>query len=356
MPFSAYYMTPDGELKINLKADQLKSIYDSNNGLLWVDISELNNEDRQLLLETFKFHPLTIEDCVSTNIHPPKVDDFGEYLFMILHGVNYAVESEVVDTAELSVFLGSNYVVTSHNYSILSIDSVKQMVERDGRPMRQGTDFLTYSIIDALVDNVLPTLDKMTEIVENIEEQVIHQPQQSILEATLKLRRSSVRLHRVMAPQREVLNRLSRSDCNLIGDNTRIFYRDIYDHIVRIEDLNQTVRDMTDNALTTYISSISNKQNEVMKILSIVAAIFLPLSLITGIFGMNFTNMPELELSWGYYAVVGFIGFAILIVLWIFWARGWINWGKRRISMPKNFKADRSKLIGYTQRLKKRQH
>ncbi|MFC2014381.1 magnesium/cobalt transporter CorA [Chloroflexota bacterium] len=346
MAFTAYYLAPNGELHINLTEEQVKSSYDSGEGLLWVDIVETANEDGQFLETYFKFHQLTIEDCISINIHPPKVDDFGDHIFMILHGVNYAVESEVVGTAELAVFLGRNFVVSSHSFPMLSVDSVKQMVERDGLLMRRSADFLVYSIMDALVDNVMPTVDKMTEVGEDIEEEVIRQPHQRTLEAILKLKRSAVHLHRVMAPQREVLNRMSRGDFALIREEARIYYRDIYDHIVRIEDLNQTVRDMADNALATYMSSIANKQNEVMKILSIVAAIFLPLGLITGIFGMNFTNMPELNLSWGYYAVIGFILFTILTVLGLFWRQGWINWGRKRISIPKTFLADRSKLVG----------
>jgi len=347
MAFIAYYLAPTGELQRDLTEDQVNNSYISGEGLLWVDISETTSEDGQFLERVFKFHQLAIEDCISVNIHPPKVDDFGDYLFIIVHGVNYAVESEVVKTAELAIFLGKNYVVSSHSYPLLSVEAVKQQVERDGRPLRRSADFLAYSIIDTLVDNVLPTVDKMTEIAEDIEEEVIRQPHQSTLEAILKLKRSTVHLHRVMAPQREVLNRISRGDFKIIGDEARIFYRDIFDHIVRIEDLNQTVRDMTDSALATYMSSLANKQNEVMKILSIVAAIFLPLGLITGVFGMNFTNMPELNISWGYYAVLGFIGLAILTIIGVFWSRGWINWGRRRISIPKTFLADSSKLLGH---------
>jgi len=356
MPFTAYYLAPDGKLHKNLAEGQVKNSYDSGVGLLWVDTSETTNEDGQFLERVFHFHPLAIEDCISTNIHPPKVDDFEDYIFIIVHGVNYAVESEVVVTAELAIFLGKNYVVSNHSYPLLSIEAVKQLVERDGRPMRRSADFLAYTILDTLVDNVLPTVDKMTEMAENIEEEVVHQPQQSTLEAILKLKRSAVHLHRVMAPQREVLNRISRGDFVLIGEDAKIFYRDIYDHIVRIEDLNQTVRDMTDNALATYMSSVANRQNEVMKVLSIVAAIFLPLGIITGIFGMNFVNMPELNLSWGYYAVLGFIGLAILSVIGLFWARGWINWGRRPVIRIKPFAVDKKKLAGYIGRIKKGRH
>lgn len=355
MAFTAYYLAPDGELHQNLTEDQVKSSLASGDGVLWVDIPETSSEDGQFLDRVFGFHALAIEDCVSTNIHPPKVDGFADHIFIIVHGVNYAVESEVVETAELALFLGANYLVSSHSYPLLSIEDVKQRVERDGRPMRRGADFLAYAILDALADNVLPTVDKMTQIAEEIEEDVIRQPQQPTLEAILKLKRSAVRLHRVMAPQREVLNRISRGDFASVGEEARIFYRDVYDHVVRIEDMNQTVRDMADNALATYLSSVANKQNEVMKVLSIVAAIFLPLGLVTGIFGMNFANMPELNLPWGYYGVLGLIGFAILLVTGLFWARGWVNWGRRRVSVPKTFMADPSKLLGHAGRLVRRQ-
>lgn len=336
--------------------EEVKSSLHSGSGLLWVDISEPTTEDGHFLENVFQFHPLAIEDCLSTNIHPPKADNFDDYLLLIVHGVNYTIESDVVETAELAIFLGRNFVVSSHHRPLLSIEAVRQMVERDGRPLKRNADFLVHSIIDALVDNVLPAVNKLTEIVENVEEEVIRQPHHSMLELILKLKRSALHLHRVMSPQRELLSRISRGDFKIVGDEARIFYRDIYDHIVRIEDLNQSVRDMTDNALTTYLSSIANRQNEVMKILSIVAAIFLPLSLITGVFGMNFVNMPELNLSWGYYAVLGFIGLAILIVVLLFWAKGWINWGRRRISLTKTFAVDRIRLLGYVGRLTKRQH
>jgi len=353
MPLQVYYLTPEGELRRELTEAQVKSSVESGDGLLWVDIGETTDEDGQFLERVFKFHPLAVEDCLSTKIHPPKVDDFGDYLFIVVHGVNYAVESEVVETAELAIFLGRNFVVSNHNHPLFSIEAVKQQVERDGRPMRRGADFLAHSLIDTLIDNVLPTVDKMTDIAEDIEEEVVRQPQQPTLEAILKLKRSAVHLHRVMAPQREVLNRMSRGDFVVIGEAARIFYRDIYDHVVRIEDLNQTIRDMTDNALATYLSSVANRQNEVMKVLSIVAAIFLPLTLLVGIYGMNFENMPELRVAWGYYAVLGFIGLAILIVVLLFWARGWINWGRKPVMRIKSFAAEKERLVGYIDRFRR---
>ena len=354
MSFSIYYLSPDGELRRDLTEEQIKASLESKRGLLWVDILNATEEDAKFLAQTFGLHPLAIEDCLSKKIHSPKVDDFGGYLFIIIHGINYAVESEVVETAELAIFLGSNFVISNHNFPLYSVEGVRRTVENDARPMKRGADFLAHALIDLLVDNVMPTIDKMTELAEDIEEEVLREPQQSTLEAILKLKRSAVHIHRVMAPQREVLNRISRGDFRVVREDAKVFYRDIYDHIVRIEDLNQTVRDMSDNALSTYLSSIANRQNEVMKVLSVVAAIFLPLTLVVGVYGMNFENMPELKSPWGYYAVLGFIVTAIIGVIWQFWSRGWINWGRRRVIRIKPLVVEKDKLVGYTGRIKRK--
>jgi len=353
MPFTSYYLSPEGELRSELSNEEIKAAFKSNQGLLWVDVGDTTKEDGEFLEQTFGFHPLAVEDCVSTNIHPPKVDDFEEYLFIVVHGVNHAGESDVVETAELAVFLGANFVVSNHNLPLYSVESVKHSVENNTRVMRRGADFLAHTLIDALIDNIMPTIDRMTEIADDIEEQVVQNPQQPTLEAILKLKRSATHLHRVMAPQREVLNRISRGDYRVVREDAKIFYRDIYDHVVRIEDLNQTVRDMTDNALATYLSAVANRQNEVMKVLSIVAAIFLPLTLIAGIYGMNFENMPELKTSWGYYAVLGFIGAVIIVIMWLFWSKGWVNWGRRRIFGIRPLTIEMERLRGYTRHFRK---
>jgi magnesium transporter len=280
-------------------------------------------------------------------LHSPKVDDFGSYLFMILHGINYVSQSDIVETSELAVFLGKNFVVSQHNNVMYSTEYAKQMIEKDGRPMKRGPDFLAHMLIDTMIDNVLPTIDRMSEIAEDIEEKVIRNPQQTTLEELLKLKRSTLRVHRVMAPQREVLNRLSRGDYGIIGSEAKIFYRDVYDHLVRIEDLNQTIRERTDNLLATYLSSVSNRQNETMKVLAIVAAIFMPLTLLAGIYGMNFENMPELKWQWGYFAVLGIMAVVIVFVLWRFWAGKWFSRGKRQMERMKPFTVSPEKIFGY---------
>ncbi|MFC2021327.1 magnesium/cobalt transporter CorA [Chloroflexota bacterium] len=347
MPFQAYYLVPDDTLKSDLSRDEVKAALESGQGLLWLDITETTEEDGQFLAETFKFHQLTIEDTISPLIHPPKVDDLEDYLFIIVHGINHLAESDIVETAELGIFLGKNYIVSAHNFPLFSVQEVKQMVERDARPMKRGPDFLAHTLMDTLIDNILPTIDKMSDIAEEIEEETIRSPRQTTLESILKLKRSILRVHRVMVPQREVFNRLSRREFKIISDEAQIFYRDVYDHIVRIEDLNQGLRDRADNALATHLASVANKQNETMKVLSIVAAIFLPLSLIAGIYGMNFKYMPELEWGWGYFAVLGFMLMVVSIVIWRFWASNWIAWGGKQVKRANLFAVDPLKLVGH---------
>jgi magnesium transporter len=347
MPFTAYYLSPEGTLQRDLSEKDIKAAFESKQGLLWVDIVETNQEDSKLLEQTLLLHPLAIEDCISPDIHPPKIDDFGDYLFIIVHGINHVAESEIVETAELAIFLGPNFMVSNHNFPLYSVEAVRRGVEDNGRLLKRGVNFLTHALIDSLIDNILPTVDKMAEMAEEIEEEAIRGPQQTTLEGILKLKRSTLRIHRIMAPQREVLNRLSRGEFSIIKREAQIFYRDIYDHLVRIEDLNQSIRDGADNAMANYLSSVANRQNETMKVLSMVATIFLPLTLVAGIYGMNFEYMPELTWHWGYFAVLALIGVVILGAIWRFWVSNWITWGRRRTRRVKSFTVEPKMLAGY---------
>ena len=347
MPIKAYYLAPNGNLQRDLTEEEIMRAYESKQGLIWVDISETTEGDGKFLEKGFHFHHLAIEDCISGQIHPPKIDDFGEYIFIIVHGINYATESDIVETAELAIFLGKHFVISNHHAPLYSVREVEQMIESDDRVMKRGADFLAHTLVDALVDNVMPTIDSMSNVAEEIEEEVIRKPQPVTLDGIMKLKRSTMRVHRVMAPQREVLNRLSRGEFLMIKPETQIYYRDVYDHVVRVEDLNQTIRDRADNALSTYLSSVANRQNETMRVLSVVATIFLPLTLLAGIYGMNFEYMPELQWRWGYFMVLGIILLVVLIVIWRFWVSGWFAWGKRHITWARPFIVNGNRIRGY---------
>ncbi len=301
----AFYMAPSGELLDQLDKKQVQDLLIKKDGLLWIDIEDVTDEDAELLSAVFGFHPLAVEDCISRDIHPPKIDDFEDYLFVIVHGINYHTESEVVETTELAFFMGKNYVVTTHDVPMRSISSMLDHIRKDGRLMRRGADFLTHDIIDALVDNIMPTIEQMDEKNDQLEDEALHKPKRETLMAIMQLKRSILSLTRIILPQREIVNRLSRGEYNLISERAQIYYRNIFDHLVRIEMLTLGLRDMTESVLSTYLSSVSNRMNEVMKVLTLIATIFIPLTFIAGIYGMNFANMPELALRYGYFVILG---------------------------------------------------
>jgi magnesium transporter len=301
----AFYMAPSGELLDQLDKKQVQDLLIKKDGLLWIDIEDVTDEDAELLSAVFGFHPLAVEDCISRDIHPPKIDDFEDYLFVIVHGINYHTESEVVETTELAFFMGKNYVVTTHDVPMRSISSMLDHIRKDGRLMRRGADFLTHDIIDTLVDNIMPTIEQMDEKNDQLEDEALHKPKRETLMAIMQLKRSILSLTRIILPQREIVNRLSRGEYNLISERAQIYYRNIFDHLVRIEMLTLGLRDMTESVLSTYLSSVSNRMNEVMKVLTLIATIFIPLTFIAGIYGMNFANMPELALRYGYFVILG---------------------------------------------------
>jgi magnesium transporter len=300
----AFYLTPDEKLLDQLDMEQIRGFLATGEGLLWVDMENVTDKDAELLSNVFCFHPLAVEDCISKDIHPPKIDDFEDYLFIIVHGINYHIESEVVETTELALFLGKNYVVTSHDIPMRSISSMLDRVRKDGRLMRRGADLLAHDIIDTLVDNIMPTIEEMDEKNDQLEAEALHEPKRETLISIMQLKRSIMALTRVILPQREIVNRLSRGEYALISERAQIYYRNIYDHLVRIEMLTLGLRDMTESVLSTYLSSVSNRMNEVMKVLTLIATIFIPLTFVAGIYGMNFANMPELELKYGYFIIL----------------------------------------------------
>ncbi|MBL7119052.1 MAG: magnesium/cobalt transporter CorA [Dehalococcoidia bacterium] len=353
MPYKAYYLGPDGKLQRDLSEEDIRSAFAAKEGLLWVDVRETTEEDDAFLARIFNFHHLAIEDCVSPRLHAAKIDDFDDYLFITVHGVNHRAESDIVEMTEMGIFLGSHFVVSNHNFPLYSVEAVMRQVDDSGRPMKRGADFLAHALIDTLVDNVLPTIDRMGDVAEELEEEVIRHPQQSTLEAIMKLKRSAVRVRRVMTPQREIMNRLSRGEFPIIRQEALVFFRDVYDHVVRIGDMNQALLDRADNALAMYMSSIANRQNETMRVLTIVATIILPLTLLAGIYGMNFENMPELRTSWAYHAVLGFMGAVVFGGICWFWARRWISWGRRRVPGARLFAVEGERIIGYFHQLSK---
>jgi len=204
------------------------------------------------------------------------------------------------------------------------VSSVSDRVREDGRLMRRGADFLAHDLIDALVDNIMPTIEEMDEKNDELEDEALHQPKRETLMSIMQLKRSILALTRITLPQREIVNGLSRGEYALISERTQIYYRNIYDHLVRIEMLALGLRDMAEGVLSTYLSSVSNRMNEVMKVLTLIATIFIPLTFIAGIYGMNFANMPELNWRYGYSGILIIMAVIGISLVLYFRRRRWL--------------------------------
>jgi magnesium transporter len=317
----------DAPRQFNLSPDQMAQALQNPEGLLWVSLEQPTEEEiRVVLQDVFHFHPLAIEDCISDDYQAPKVDVFGKYLFIIVHALQPDFPLDHLDTVELNCFLGQNYLVTSYLAAEMApVRAVWERLEQDERPLEHGPDFLCYTILDRLVDEFMPILDVMDEEIDRLEDEVVlARPKPTVLQRILSLKHSIATLRRIIAPQREVMNRLSRDDLPQIIAPHRIYYRDIYDHLVRIHDLSESIRDVVTGTLDTYLSATNNRLSEVMKALTIVSTIFLPLSWIAGIYGMNFEYFPEIHWRYGYCYVWGVFILIVLGMLWYFRRREWI--------------------------------
>ena len=313
--------------------EKLPQLLQEQQSVIWVDMEAPSEADDHVLLDTFHFHPLTVEDC-RANRHHPKVEEFPDYIYFIVHAVRTDSSPDRFNTVELDGFLGPNYVLTYHHEHFPSIDKVKQSIRSSPVTCQRGAPFLLHHIIDGIVDDYLPVMDDFDERINVLENDIfaLNRANKDILEEILGLKRSVLRLRRISSKQLEVLFRMSHGQFQLISGPALPFYRDIYDHLVRVTDLAESYRDLISGSLEAYLSVVSNRLNEIMKVLTIFSAVMLPLTFIAGVYGMNFDNMPELHWHYGYYMAWGIMIMLASLMLIVFWRRGWIGGTEK----PKN--------------------
>jgi len=300
----------------------LPDLLKNKHSVLWIDLEDPTPSEVEILSKVFGFHPLAIEDCFS-NAHLPKVDDFGDYLFLILHGIKPDVKPRFFTTAQLNFFMSKNYLVTFHRQPSRSIEYAKNRCVKDAIPLSRGLDLLLHQILDRMVDNYFPILDDFDRLIDRIEDEVFKRSTQETLSKILSLKRDLMQLRRIAGPQREIFNRLSRDEFAVITERAHIYFRDVYDHIVRIWDLTESYRDLMNGVLEAYLSVVSNRLNAIMKILTIFTAILMPLTVITGIYGMNFQYIPELTWRYGYFTVLGVMAVISIGLLYFFKRKEW---------------------------------
>jgi len=320
------YRNGSEKIEENFTVADLPELLVDNNNVIWIDFENPTLDDDQVLLDVFKFHPLTVEDC-RANRHHPKVEEFPGYLYFIVHGVRAETDAEHFDTIELDGFLGQNFVVTYHHNKFRSINMVKKRARSSPVACQRGASYLLHQILDQIVDFYAPVMDDFDRRITKIEDRIFNlkSADDKVLSEIMNIKRNLMRLRRNASKQLDILYRMSHGEFSQIDQQMLPFYRDIHDHLVRVMDLTESYRDLIGSSLDTYLSVISNRMNEVMKLLAVFSAIMLPLTFIAGVYGMNFDNMPELRNPIGYFVVLFLMLSVAVGMLIFFWRKGWLG-------------------------------
>jgi magnesium transporter len=282
-------LTSDGQISNNIPPERWADILQDEHAILWLDIIEEPPEiSEKILRDIFHFHPLAVANALQ-DIHIPKVDDWDDYLYLVLHSVYLTPHpDDQINSLELDMFIGKNYLVSYQEQRIQEVENVWQNCQRDQRYIKRGPGYLVYQITDELVEGYTQVIESIEDQFEIIEDQIFDNPNRVSLERIFDYKRILLHLRRSILPQRDVLNRLARNDYPSLESQYKVFFRDVYDHLVRLNDVNDGLRELVSEALSSYLSVVNNHLNDVMKTLTIITTLFMPISFLTGFFGMNF--------------------------------------------------------------------
>jgi magnesium transporter len=288
---------------------------------LWIDSSDGDPELGQFLENLLKLHPLAVEDILQDR-PSPKVEDYGEYLYVVAHAP--LKNGRELSTCEVDLVWNKQWIFTHRRGDTPAVISMRDELKRNPRPLEKGPAFIAHGILDNMVDAYLPIVDAWDDEIDGIETDVIERPSRVVLQHIFDLKRALQRMRRVALHQRELLHRLSRGEFELVPEAALPFFRDVYDHFLRVADLADSYRELLSGALDAYLSTVSNRMNEVMKTLTIISSVLLPLTFIVGVYGMNFDFMPELHWKYGYLFVWGVLVAVASALILLFRRRGWL--------------------------------
>jgi len=296
----------------------------ADESVMWINVGGVHKvEVVEVLGKQFSLHPLLLEDVANTD-QRPKLDDYETYIFLVMKMLSLTNRQEIA-VEQVSLVLGRNYVLSFQENGTDVFQPVRERLRGGKGRMRQsGADYLLYALVDAIVDQYFAVLELLGEKIEALQHMVVADPQPETLKAIHALKRQLLFLRRAVWPLRDVMNNLSRSDCPFLQQSTKVFFRDVYDHVVQIVDTIETLREMVSASLDIYLSSVSYRLNAVMRVLTVITTIFMPLSFIASIYGMNFEYMPELKLQWGYPVVLGVMVIVGVGMLVLFKNKRWL--------------------------------
>ena len=291
----------------------------------WINVTGISKvTDLERVGECFKIHPLVLEDILEVG-QRPKVEDYDEYLYIVLNAIQPAAEGAELVAEEISLVLGPNYLLSFYTGGDDLYAPVRErLLQAKGRIRKLGADYLAYSLIDLVVDNYFVELEKFGDQMESLEDEVVANPSPRTLRDVHQFKNDMIMLRKSLWPLREVVARLERRESPLISENLGKYFRDVYDHTIIAIDTVETYRDILSGMLDIYLSSMSNRLNSIMKVLTIIATIFMPLTFITSLYGMNFKHMPELQWEYGYFMVLGMVVVIAVAMLEYFRRKRWI--------------------------------
>jgi len=316
----------DGSVETAPGPDALAEALRDPRCTLWVDAEGEPAEALEALAEEFDLHPVTLEDFVHRN-QRPKIEEFDQYVFLVVHALG-AIRDDELQTQELHLVLNRNCLLTVHDGPLDAVKRVRDRLAADPRSLQNGASFLLYLLSDALVDGYFPVLDALGDEIDDIEDAVVEAPARARMHRIFEMKRTLVQLRKIISPQREVYNALSRRDYPYIDSHTAVYFRDVHDHLVRAYEIIDSYRDLVANTLDAYLAANSTRLGQVMKQLTVIATIFMPLSFLTGFFGMNFTGIP-FDRPWLLGLVLAVMAALPLLMLTFFARQGWLTEDRR---------------------------
>jgi magnesium transporter len=301
----------------------LADIQLNGGAVTWIDLHAPSREEIHALGARFQFHPLAVEDAIKLR-QRPKLDAYQNHLFIVLYELDFEAERQQVDTRELAVFVNGNVVVTVHSEEISALRvAERRWAEHCRESQQMSAGMLVYTIADAIVDGYFPCMDKIAEDIDELETRMFSDSVQDVLQEIFTLKRSLLDLRRLVAPTREVFNSFTRREVAVLGEGAVIYFQDIYDHVIRVTDAIDADRDVLSSAIDVHLSLQSNRMNQTVRTLTAASIVLMSMTLIAGIYGMNFAHMPELEWRYGYFITLGAIMLVGLVVAWAFRRLRW---------------------------------
>jgi magnesium transporter len=319
-----------GQLLTNLSLQECQKKLKSSRDLTWADIYDEGYEQSYAILkDIFKFHPLAIEDALEET-HVPKIDDWGDYLTMVMSVIQFPGTSGGPKiTQEVDIFIGKNFILTYHLKESETINRIWQRSLKGTRSAKHGAAFLLYLLLDETADDYIEYADQLDLQINALEDKLFDNPDPSLLEDIFSLKRMILDLLQSIGPQREVLNKLARGDYSMLARESNMYFRDVYDHFIRLYELVENLRDLTGNTLEIFLSLVNNRMNGIMKTLTIITSLFMPISFLAGFFGMNFFAPPETFEIWTtspfFYIVLAACILFPLAMLAYFFKQGWMK-------------------------------